>query len=52
MKSLNEINTELCNEDHEDVISFLLSTGLPRGTVNRIHRALVSAEVKSSEAGG
>ena len=54
------VNDQICdllegigaNEDHEDVISFLLSTGLPRGTVNRIHRALVSAEVKSSEAGG
>ena len=54
------VNGQICdllegigaNEDHEDVISFLLSTGLPSGTVNRIHRALVSAEVKSSEAGG
>lgn len=53
------VNSQICdllegigaNEDHEDVISFLLSTGLPSGTVNRIHRALVSAEVKSSEAG-
>ena len=54
------VNSQICdllegigaNEDHEDVISFLLSTGLPSGTVNRIHRALVCAEVKSSEAGG
>lgn len=53
------VNGQICdllegigaNEDHEDVISFLLSTGLPSGTVNRIHRALVGAEVKSSEAG-
>lgn len=40
------------NEDHEDVISFLLSTGLPSGTVNRIHRAIVNAEVQRTGAGG
>lgn len=32
------------DEDHEDVISFLLTTGLPRGTVDRIHMAIVCAE--------
>ena len=32
-------------EDHEDVIRFLLSTGLPRATVDRVHKAIVCAEV-------
>lgn len=40
------------NEDHEDVIAFLLGTGLPRSTVERIHRAIVNAEVQRTEAGG
>ena len=40
------------SEDHEDVISFFLSTGLPEDTVNRIHRAIVNAEVQRTEAGG
>lgn len=40
------------SEDHEDVIAFLLGTGLPRSTVDRIHRAIVNAEVQRSEAGG
>lgn len=39
------------SEDHEDVIAFLLGTGLPRSTVDRIHRAIVNAEVQRSEAG-
>lgn len=33
-------------EDHEDVIAFFLKSGLPRGTVDRIHRAIVCAEVR------
>lgn len=33
------------NEDHEDVLRFLRDTGLPEGTVRRIHRALVGAEL-------
>ena len=40
------------SEDYEDVIAFLLGTGLPRSTVDRIHRAIVNAEVQRSEAGG
>jgi hypothetical protein len=40
------------SEDHEDVIAFLLGTGLPRSTVDRIHRAIVHAEVQRMEAGG
>lgn len=40
------------SEDHEDVIAFLLGTGLPRSTVDRIHRAIVNAEVQRTEAGG
>ena len=31
-------------EDHQDVIRFLAATGLPEGTVKRIHRALVCSE--------
>ena len=31
-------------EDHEDVLVFLRNTGLPEGTVTRMHRALVCAE--------
>ena len=40
------------SEGHEDVIAFLLGTGLPRSTVDRIHRAIVNAEVQRTEAGG
>lgn len=29
------------SEDHEDVIKFFLDTGLPRSTVDRIHKAIV-----------
>lgn len=32
------------SEDHEDVLAFLRNTGLPEGTVTRMHRALVGAE--------
>lgn len=39
------------SEDHDDVVAFFLSTGLPRGTVDRIHRAIASAEVQPTEAG-
>lgn len=28
-------------EDHENVITFLQSTGLPSGTVKRIHEAII-----------
>ena len=31
-------------EDNESVILFLLNTGLPAGTVDRMHRAIVCAE--------
>ena len=31
-------------EDHEDVIAFLVKTGLPSDTVARVHRAIVCAE--------
>ena len=31
-------------EDHENVVKFLSDTGLPKATVDRIHRAIVSAE--------
>jgi hypothetical protein len=33
------------DEDHRDVLAFLLATGLPEGTVKRVHQALVCAEV-------
>lgn len=33
-------------EDHEDVLSFLRGTGLPEGTVARMHRVLVCAELR------
>ena len=54
------VNDQICGllegigagEDHEDVVAFFLSTGLPRGTVDRIHRAIASAEVQPTEAGG
>jgi hypothetical protein len=35
---------EGASEDHEDVLAFLRNTGLPEGTVTRMHRALVCAE--------
>lgn len=34
------------NEDHDSVLRFFRSTGLPEGTVARIHRAIVCAEIK------
>ena len=34
------------SEDHEDVLAFLRNTGLPEGTVNRIHRVLVHGDNK------
>jgi hypothetical protein len=34
------------SEDHEDVIKFLLDTGLPRSTVDRIHKAIVWGDTK------
>ena len=34
------------SEDHEDVLAFLRSTGLPEGTVNRVHRAIVHGDNK------
>lgn len=33
-------------EDHEAVLAFLAGTGLPLGTVTRIHKALVHAETR------
>ena len=33
-------------EDHEDVLIFLRSTGLPEGTVNRVHKAIVHGDHK------
>lgn len=33
-------------EDHHDVLTFLLATGLPSGTVNRIHKAIVFGDSK------
>lgn len=35
---------EGASEDHDNVVNFLLSTGLPRNTVDRVHRALVCAD--------
>lgn len=40
---------EGASEDHDNVVDFLLRTGLPRGTVDRIHRALVGADRSLSE---
>lgn len=37
------------SEDHEDVIKFFRATGLPRTTVDRIHKAIVCAEVKTNK---
>ncbi len=34
------------SEDHEDVIAFLLATGLPRSTVDRVHKAIVWGDSK------
>jgi hypothetical protein len=36
---------EGATEDHEAVLAFLRTTGLPEGTVKRIHKAIVSAEL-------
>lgn len=33
-------------EEHESVLTFLRSTGLPEGTVRRMHRALVHGDTK------
>lgn len=35
------------SEDHEDVIRFLLASGLPRSTVDRIHKAIVWGDIKT-----
>lgn len=35
------------SEDHEDVIAFLLKTGPPRNTVDRIHHAIVWGDMKT-----
>ena len=32
-------------EDHENVVGFFLAIGLPRSTVDRIHKAICCAEV-------
>ncbi len=37
---------EGASEDHEDVLIFLRSTGLPDATVKRIHRAIVFGDIK------
>lgn len=34
------------NEDHEAVLKFLRDTGLPEGTVRRMHKALVWGDKK------
>lgn len=34
------------SEDHESVKAFLLGTGLPAGTVDRVHRSVVFGEAK------
>ena len=36
------LDGEGANEDHQDVLTFLAATGLPAGTVKRIHLALVT----------
>lgn len=38
------------SEDHEDVIKFLRSAGLPGDTAARVHLAICCAEVKLSAA--
>jgi hypothetical protein len=35
-------------EDHEAVLSFLHSTGLPRDTVDRLHTAITFGDIKAS----
>ena len=35
------------HEDHEAVIQFLLNTGLPRSTVDRLHKAIVWGDIKT-----
>lgn len=35
------------DEDHQSVLTFLRATGLPEDTVNRMHKAIVCAEVKA-----
>lgn len=37
---------EGATEDHEDVLTFLRATGLPEGTVKRMHKALVFGDSK------
>jgi hypothetical protein len=44
------IEGEGASEDHDNVIRFFLATGLPAGTVARIHRAIVCAENKERPA--
>lgn len=34
------------SDDHEDVLAFLRATGLPEGTVRRMHRAIVHGDSK------
>ena len=34
------------DEDHQDVLDFLMATGLPESTVKRVHKALVCSEVQ------
>ena len=36
---------EGASEDHEDVLEFLRKTGLPEGTIVRVHKAICCAEV-------
>lgn len=38
------------SEDHAAVISFLSKTGLPTGTVRRLHTAIVCAETPNSRS--
>lgn len=35
------------SEDHESVRAFFLATGLPAGTVDRIHRAITHGDAKA-----
>lgn len=37
-------------EDHEDVLTFLRATGLPEGTIGRMHKALVFGDAKVRQA--
>lgn len=37
------------DEDHRSVISFFEATGLPSGTVRRIHQAIVCAEGRTQK---